>query len=110
MRGFVLMRFADYTHVIYIGSNELGAAVRAITRYSIGGAGYQDPVAFDKVFEVDAETGFPVVDDDGLPVPTFQPMIEVRDPKLLHPIYDRRSAPVLSQNHVCTVSTARIFD
>ncbi len=57
--------------------------VDAITRYSLGGAGYQDPVDFDKVFEVDPVTGIPVLDDDGLPVPTFQPMVEVNAPRLL---------------------------
>ncbi|CAN0082397.1 unnamed protein product [Ectocarpus sp. 6 AP-2014] len=66
----------DYTHVIFIGTNELNRVVEAITRYSIGGEGYEDPVAFDKVFEVNATTGFPVLDESGLPVPTFAPMIE----------------------------------
>ncbi|CBJ32467.1 expressed unknown protein [Ectocarpus siliculosus] len=66
----------DYTHVIFIGINELIMAAAAVTRYSIGGEGYQDPVAFDKVFEVNATTGLPVLDENGLPVPTFTPMIE----------------------------------
>ncbi|CAM9813602.1 unnamed protein product [Ectocarpus sp. 4 AP-2014] len=66
----------DYTHVVFIGANELNRVVEAITRYSTGGQGYQDPVAFEKVFEVDATTGFPVLDESGLPVPTFAPMIE----------------------------------
>lgn len=69
---------ADYTHVIFIGINELIMAAAAVTRYSIGGDGYQDPVAFDKVFEVNVTTGLPVFDENGLPVPTFTPMIEVR--------------------------------
>ncbi|CAM9756137.1 unnamed protein product [Scytosiphon promiscuus] len=59
----------DYTHVIFIGTNELSRVVQAITRYSLGGEGYVDPVAFGNVFELDAETG--------LPVPTFEPMIEL---------------------------------
>ncbi|CAM9491960.1 unnamed protein product [Ectocarpus sp. 12 AP-2014] len=66
----------DYTHVIFIGINEPIMAAAAVTRYSIGGEGYQDPVAFDKVFEVNATTGLPVFDENGLPVPTFTPMIE----------------------------------
>ncbi|CAM9737497.1 unnamed protein product [Ectocarpus sp. 4 AP-2014] len=66
----------DYTHVIFIGINELIMAAAAVTRYSIGGEGYQDPVAFDKVFEVNATTGLPVFDENGLPIPTFTPMIE----------------------------------
>lgn len=53
-------------------------AGQTIERYSLGGAGYQDPVDFDMVFEVDAASGFPVLDDNRLPVPTFAPMIEVR--------------------------------
>lgn len=47
---------ADYTHVIFIGTNELNRVVQAITRYALGatlvGPTYQDPVAFDRVFEV----------------------------------------------------------
>lgn len=74
------LRSADYTHVVMIGTNEITRVVDAITRYSLGGVGYQDPVDFDKVFEVDPATGFPVLDEDGLPVPTFAPMIEVSVP------------------------------
>ncbi|CAN0244602.1 unnamed protein product [Scytosiphon promiscuus] len=59
----------DYTHVIFIGSNDPGGAADAITRYSLGGEGYVDPVDFDNVFELDAETG--------LPVATFEPVIEL---------------------------------
>lgn len=51
-----VIRHADYTHVIFIGTNELTRVIQAITRYSIGaqiiGPTYQDPVAFDRVFEV----------------------------------------------------------
>eukprot|EP00752_Nemacystus_decipiens_P008408 g7518.t1 len=69
-----------YTHVIFIGTNELNRVVQAVTRYSIAaqvvGPTYQDPVPFDRVFEVDAVTGLPVLDDDGNPVPTFEPMIK----------------------------------
>lgn len=68
----------DYTHVILIGNNDLLRASEAITRYALGGAGYQDPVDFDMVFEVDAATGFPAVDDNGLPVPNFAPVVEVK--------------------------------
>lgn len=67
----------DYTHVIALGTNDLVHAGQAISRYSLGGVGYQDPVDFHMVFEVDAASGFPVLDDNGLPVPTFAPMIEV---------------------------------
>ncbi|CAM9982631.1 unnamed protein product, partial [Ectocarpus fasciculatus] len=66
----------DYTHVVFIGSNELIRVAQAFGRYSIGGEGYVDPVAFDKVFEVNATTGFPVFDESGLPVLTFTPMVE----------------------------------
>ncbi|CAM9971094.1 unnamed protein product [Scytosiphon promiscuus] len=59
----------DYTHVIFIGANDLFRAVDAITRYSLGGEGYVDPVDFDNVFELDAETG--------LPVATFEPASEL---------------------------------
>lgn len=60
----------DYTHVIFIGTNELSRVIEAITRYTLGGEGYVDPVDFFDVFELDADTG--------LPSPTFEPMIQVR--------------------------------
>ncbi|CAB1116699.1 unnamed protein product [Ectocarpus sp. CCAP 1310/34] len=66
----------DYTHVAFIGANEMNRVIEAITRYSTGGQSYQDPVAFEKVFEVDATTGFPVLHESSLPVPTFAPIIE----------------------------------
>lgn len=62
-------RCADYTHVIFIGANELSRVVQAITRYTLGGEGYVDPVDFNLVFDINADTG--------LPEPTFTPMIEV---------------------------------
>lgn len=47
---------ADYTHVIFIGTNELSRVVQALSRYALGaalvGPNYQDPVDFDRVFEV----------------------------------------------------------
>lgn len=56
MHHLLLLRRTDYTHVIFLGSNELNRVVQAITRYSLapalGLANYQDPVAFDMVFEV----------------------------------------------------------
>lgn len=52
----ISLRRADYTHVIFIGTNELNRVIQAITRYTIGaaliGPTYQDPVDFDRVFEV----------------------------------------------------------
>lgn len=73
---------AGYTHVISLGINDLFVAAEAIERYAIGGAGYQDPVDFELVFKLvfktDLVTGFPVLDDTGLPVPTFEPAVEVR--------------------------------
>lgn len=51
-----LLHRTDYTHVIWIGTNELNRVVQAITRYSIAAAlsltTYQDPVDFELVFEV----------------------------------------------------------
>ena len=79
-----LLCLPDYTHVVFIGSNELIRVAQAFGRYSIGGEGYVDPVAFDKVFEVNATTGFPVFDESGLPVLTFTPMVEVRIDVLYH--------------------------
>lgn len=60
------LRRVDYTHVIFIGTNELNRVVQAITRYALGaaivGPGYQDPVDFDRVFEVQQMgCGCPVV-------------------------------------------------
>lgn len=40
-----------------------------MSRYGLGGDGYQDPVPFDLVFQIDNTTG--------LPAATFEPMIEV---------------------------------
>lgn len=57
----------DYTHVILIGANELGALSSAVSRYDAGGAGYVDPVAFENVFEV----------VDGIRTITFAPMMRV---------------------------------
>lgn len=61
--------FADYTHVIMLGSNDVLRVTEAMTRYSIGGPKYSDPVDFFDVFEVDPVTG--------TPSPTFGPMIVV---------------------------------
>ena len=58
----------DYTHIIIIGSNELRRLFSAFSRYTLGGEGYVDPVAFENVFEV----------EDGVPSLTFEPMITVR--------------------------------
>lgn len=60
----------DYTHVIALGINDLLLTSFAMSRYALGGADYQDPVAFDMVFQTDNVTG--------LPVATFAPMVEVR--------------------------------
>lgn len=64
---------ADYTHVIALGSNEPNRVLDAVTRYSIGGAGYVDPVAFENVFEI----------VNGVPSLTFEPMIRVRECDIL---------------------------
>lgn len=58
----------DYTHIIFVGANDLGNLALALSRYQIGGAGYVDPVAFENVFEV----------VNGVPSPTFEPLIRVR--------------------------------
>lgn len=45
--------FADYTHIIYIGNEDLNSHTAASVRYSIGGEGYVDPyVPFDLLFDV----------------------------------------------------------
>ncbi|CAM9397410.1 unnamed protein product [Ectocarpus sp. 6 AP-2014] len=44
---------ADYTHIIYIGNEDLNSHTAATVRYSIGGEGYVDPyVPFDLLFDV----------------------------------------------------------
>ncbi|CAM9196585.1 unnamed protein product [Laminaria digitata] len=55
-----------YTHVINIGNNDMGAVFSALNRFTIGGAGYVDPVAFENVFEV----------IDGVPTLTLAPGID----------------------------------
>ena len=62
------MGCTGYTHVIAIGANDMNRVLAAVNRYGIGGDGYVDPVAFENVFEV----------VDGVPSPTFEPMIRVR--------------------------------
>ncbi|CAM9627570.1 unnamed protein product [Ectocarpus sp. 4 AP-2014] len=66
----------DHTHIIALGINDLLLASWAMTRYALGGAGYQDPVALDLVFQTDNVTGLPILDDSGLPVATFEPAID----------------------------------
>lgn len=46
----------------------MGALFSALNRFTIGGAGYVDPVAFENVFEV----------IDGVPTLTFAPVMRVR--------------------------------
>lgn len=58
----------DYTHVIAIGNNEPNRLLQAFARYSAGGDGYVDPVAFDDVF----------VANNGTLEFSFVPMITVR--------------------------------
>ena len=59
----------DYTHVIALGGNEPIRVLQAIARYTIGGTGYEDPVAFADVLEFVNE----------VPTPTFEPVIAVRE-------------------------------
>eukprot|EP00903_Cladosiphon_okamuranus_P016937 g15612.t1 len=66
----------DYVHVIAFGGNDVLQAIEAIGRYTFGGAGYQDPVGFELLFQTDNVTGFPVLDDEGLPVPSYAPVVE----------------------------------
>lgn len=51
-----------------IGSIEPTRVLEAYARYTAGGDGYVDPVAYENVFE----------DVDGVPTLTFAPMIRVR--------------------------------
>lgn len=74
----VFLSSSDYTHIISLGTNDLFQAAEAITRYAIGGGGYVDPVDFELLFQINNVTGFPVLDDTGLPVPNFEPVVEVR--------------------------------
>lgn len=67
------VRCSGYSHIIAIGGNEPSSLLDAVTRYTIGGAGYVDPVAFENVFEV----------VDGVPTLTFEPMIRVRVQSML---------------------------
>eukprot|EP00752_Nemacystus_decipiens_P008410 g7520.t1 len=71
-----LAQTLDYTHMIGIGGNDLIQAGGAIARYTLGGPGYQDPIGFELVFETDNVTGFPALDDDGMMVPSFDPVVE----------------------------------
>lgn len=54
-----------YTHIISIGGNDFGNVGDAVTRYSLGGDGYVDPVPFEKVFEI----------VNGTVQPTFVPFL-----------------------------------
>ena len=62
-----LPRRQDYTHIVAIGGYEPAQLLSALARYTAGGTGYVDPVAFEDVFEV----------TDGVPTLTFAPMIRV---------------------------------
>ena len=57
----------DYTHVIVIGANDLAELFQAFGRYTLGGDGYVDPVAFEDVFDV----------IDGVPTLSFAPVKKV---------------------------------
>ena len=59
----------DHTHIIALGINDLLLAGFTMSRYVLGGDGYDDPVPFDLVFQTD---------DSGESVATFEPMIKVR--------------------------------
>ena len=59
--------FTDYTHIINIGNNDIKELLWAFSRYTIGGDGYVDLVAFEDVFEV----------IDGVLSLTFAPMMRV---------------------------------
>lgn len=50
-----------------MGANDLGALIGALGRYTAGGAGYVDPVAFENVFDI----------VDGVPTLTFAPVMRV---------------------------------
>lgn len=50
-----------------MGNNDMGGLFSAMERYTAGGAGYVDPVAFENVFE----------DIDGVPTLTFAPVMRV---------------------------------
>ncbi|CAM9275156.1 unnamed protein product [Laminaria digitata] len=55
----------DYTHIVFIGANEPSRLLQAVLRYTLGGVGYVDPVAFENVFELKGQT----------PSLTFGPMV-----------------------------------
>lgn len=86
---------ADYSHVIALGGNDVLQALEALVRYSSGGASYEDPVAFDLIFQTDNVTGFPVLDGEGLPVPNFAPVVEVTHTCLDTGVGNRASSPLV---------------
>ncbi|CAM9307731.1 unnamed protein product [Ectocarpus fasciculatus] len=57
---------ADYTHVVYIGNEDINTHSAAVDRYAIGGEGYVDPVPFDQLYDVT---------DDGTATLTYEPVI-----------------------------------
>lgn len=67
------MFHTDYTHIVLIGANDLSRALEAFLRYSAGGDGYVDPVAFEDVATV----------VNGTLEFTFVPAITVSAPLLL---------------------------
>lgn len=70
----LFLRCTDYTHIIAFGGNDLGAVGSAISRYSMGGVGYVDPVATENVFELVY----------GTLQPTFSPLITVSSKSLVN--------------------------